>query len=245
MPTPRVRLATLLATVLLAAAGTSAIAQLRPSALPDFGGLWRLREQGSDSPTQVSAMLRAELRREQSPMVAPAGASSSGSTPQQGGHYGHGGGRGGMGGGGMGGDHMGGGLGGSHGHGGGRQASATSSDASGSNELLKPPPMLDHDSVLVVQQDGGSVQARLDNGEQLAVRLDGHRLQTLDGNATSQREDSSADLQFRLSFGDGSRIDETWSRSADGGSLRVTERWQPGFLQRPVMFRRSYERIDH
>jgi hypothetical protein len=224
----------LLATALLAAS-TWAIAQ-QAIALPDFNGLWRLSDQGSDSPEQVTAMLRAELRREQAPSVAPASASSSGSAPQQGNHSGRGGGRGGMGGGGMGGG---------HGHGGGKaNSSNSSSDSSSDDDLLKPPPTLANDAVLIVQQDVGALQARLENGEQLAVLLNGHDQHTLDGNAIVHRQDAGQDLQFSLQFNDGSHLDETWSRSADGHTLRVTEQWYPGFLQHPVVFHRNYVRID-
>ena len=104
--------------------------------------------------------------------------------------------------------------------------------------------MLDNDSVLVVQQDAKTLQARLENGEQLAVRLDGNHRQTLNGSVVARREAGGQDLQFSLQFDDGSRIDETWSRSADGRTLQVTERWQPGFLQHPVVFRRVYRRVD-
>ena len=89
-----------------------------------------------------------------------------------------------------------------------------------------------------------TVQARLENGEQLAVRLDGGHQQTLNGNAVARRQAGGGDLQFSLQFNDGNRIDETWSRAADGRTLQVTERWQPGFLQHPVVFRRVYPRVD-
>jgi hypothetical protein len=239
MPTPRIPASLLIgASLLLAAPHTPAQQAPAPS---DFSGLWRIDDQASDSLAQVTTSLRMELRREQSPSVAPASSSSSGTTPQPGNRGGrHGGGMGG----GMGGGHMGGGgMGGSHGRG-GRRTSASSGDASGSDDLLQPPPMLDNDSVLVVQQDTKTLQARLENGEQLAVRLDGTHQQTLNGSAVARRQAGSGDLQFNLQFDDGNRIDETWSRSADGRTLRVTERWQPGFLQRPVVFHRVYQRID-
>ncbi|MEW9570728.1 hypothetical protein ABQJ54_03125 [Rhodanobacter sp. Si-c] len=238
MPKSRTLNATLLAAALLAA-GSRASAQ-QTAALPDFNGLWRISDQGSDSPAQVTARLRAEIRREQSPTVAPAAASSSGNAPRSG--NGAGGGRHG---GGMGGGHMGGGgMGGGHGRGGGKHASTSSDDSSGDNDMLKSPPMLDNDSILVVQQDARAVQARLENGEQLDVRLDGNHQQTLDGSAVARRQAGGPDLQFSLEFGDGGRIEETWSRSADGRTLQVVEQWQPGFLQRPVVFRRVYQRVD-
>jgi len=240
MHKPNALASALLATTLLAAS-IAAIAQ-QATALPDFNGLWRLSDQGSDGPDQVTAMLRAELRREQSPSVAPASASSSGSTPQQASRGGRGGGgHGGMGGGGMGG----GGMGGGHGHGGGKSnTSSSSSDSSGDNDLLKLPPTLDNDSVLIVQQDANALQTRLENGEQLAVLLNGHDQHTLDGNALIHRQDIGQGLQFSLQFNDGSHLDETWSRSADGHTLQVTEQWHPGFLQHPVVFHRNYVRID-
>lgn len=239
MRKPHALFSALLATA-LAAASTWAIAQ-QGGTLPDFNGLWRLSDQGSDGPDQVTAMLRAELRHEQSPTVAPASASSSGSTPQQGSHSGHGGGRGGMGGGGMGGGHMGGG---GRGHGGGNNSSTSSNGSSDDADLLKLPPTLSNDSVLIVQQDATTLQTRLENGEQLAVLLNGRDQRTLDGKALVHRQDAGQDLQFTLQFNDGSHLDEIWSRSADGHTLQVTEQWQPGFLQHPVVFRRSYVRVD-
>lgn len=237
MPKPHNLIATLVATAALAA-GSRASAQ-QTAALPDFNGLWRISDQGSDSPAQVTAKLRGEIQREQSPSVAPAAASSSGNAPRSGNNEG-----GGRHGGGMGGGHMsGGGMGGGHGHG-GRHASTSSDDAPGDDGLLKPPPMLDNDAVLVVQQDAGALQARLENGEQLTVRLDGGNQQTLNGSAVAHRQAADAGLQFSLHFNDGSRIDETWSRSADGRTMQVTEQWQPGFLQRPVVFHRDYQRVD-
>ena len=235
MPTPRIPVSLLIgASLLFAALHASA----RQAPVPaDFSGLWRIDDQASDNLAQVTASLRTELGRERSPTVAPAGSSSSGAAPQSGS-------RGGRRGGGMGGGHMGGGgMGGGHGRG-GRRASASSGDASGSDDLLQPPPMLDNDSVLVVQQDAKTLQARLENGEQLAVRLDGSHQQTLNGSAVARRQAGGGDLQFSLQFDDGNRIDETWSRAADGRTLQVTERWQPGFLQRPVVFHRVYRRVD-
>ncbi|MBD8882198.1 hypothetical protein IHE49_17075 [Rhodanobacter sp. 7MK24] len=238
MPKPNALTSALLAVALLAAS-TWAISQ-QATALPDFNGLWRLSDQGSDGPDQVTAMLRSELRREQSPTVAPASASSSASTSQPSSHGGHGGGRGGMGGGGMGGGHMGGG----HGRGGNKTDSTSSSNSSDDADLLKLPPTLANDSVLIVQQDANALQARLENGEQLAMPLNGHDQHTLDGNAIAHRLDAGQDLQFTLQFNDGSHLDEIWSRSADGHTLQVTEQWQPGFLQRPVVFHRNYVRVD-
>ncbi|MBD8872590.1 hypothetical protein [Rhodanobacter sp. DHB23] len=238
MPKSSPLIAALLASALVAAS-TWAIAQ-QPIALPDFNGLWRLNDTGSDSPEQVTAMLRAELRHEQSPSVAPASASSSGNSSQQGIHSGHSGGRGGMGGG-----HSGGMGGGGHGHGGGKaDASSTSADSFSDDDMLKLPPTLANDAVLIVQQDADALQARLENGEQLAVPVSGRDRHTLDGNAIAHRQDAGQDLRFSLQFNDGSHLDETWSRSADGHALQVTEQWQPGFLQRPVVFHRNYVRID-
>lgn len=137
----------------------------------------------------------------------------------------------------------GGGMGGGHGRGGGKHASTPSGSSSG-DDMLTLPPMLDNDSILVVQQDAKTLQARLENGEQLGVRLDGSRQQTLNGSAVAHRLEAGAGLQFSLEFNDGSRIEETWSRSADGRTLQITEQWRPGFLQRSVAFRRVYQRVD-
>ncbi|MBD8900344.1 hypothetical protein [Rhodanobacter sp. DHG33] len=238
MPRRHAFASALLAAALLAASTWAVSQQATP--LPDFNGLWRLSDQGSEGPDQVTAMLRTELRREQSPTVAPAGASSSASTPQPGSRGSHGGGHGGMGGGGMGGGHMGGG----HGRGGKTDSSTSSGNSSDDADLLKLPPTLANDAVLIVQQDANALQTRLENGEQLAMPLNGHDQHTLDGNAIAHRQDAGQGLQFTLQFNDGSHLDETWSRSADGHTLQVTEQWQPGFLQRPVVFHRNYVRVD-
>lgn len=223
----------------LLAASAKALSQ-QSVALPDFDGLWRLSDQGSDSQERVTAMLRNQLRQEQSPSVAPASASSSAGQPPSGNHYGHGGGHGGMGGG-MGAGHMGGGR----GHRGGNSDSSTASgNSSDDADLLKLPSTLNNDSVLIVQQDAGTLQTRLEDGEQLTVPLNGHDQHTLDGNAVVHRQGTGQGLRFTLQFNDGSHLDETWSRSADGHTLQITELWQPGFLQRPVVFHRNYVRVD-
>jgi hypothetical protein len=234
--------ATLLLGLGLFATGTRAPAQ-QTAALPDFTGLWHLNDQASDGPGQITVKLRAEIQREQSPTVAPASASSSSGTSQSNNYSGHGGGHGGgMGGGGGGG---GGGMGGGHGHGGGGRHASASTNSSSGDDKLNPPPLIDNDSVLIVQQDPKTLQAQLENGEQLALRFDGNAQQTLNGSAVTRMQTADQGVQFSLEFNDGTRIDETWSRSADGHTLRVTEQWQPSFLQHPVTFQRDYDRVDH
>lgn len=225
----------------LLAMGIDARAAQPPLTTPDFNGAWRLNEQTSDSPDQITAKLRAEIRREKPPaVVAPASASTSGGAAQASTGSGtHGGGRG------MGGGSGGGGMGGGgHGHGGHQQANTSSDTSTTASDALNPPPLIDNDTMLIVQQDQKTLQAQLENGEQLLVRLDGNNRQTLNGSAFTQMQATDNGMQVSMTFTNGTKLDEVWTRSADGHTLHVTEEWQPPFLQHPVSFHRDYDRLD-
>jgi len=136
-------------------------------------------------------------------------------------------------------------MGGGHGHGGhGQQASASSDSTATASDALNPPPLIDIDTMLIVQQDQKTLQAQLENGEQLLVRLDGNNRQTLNGSAFTQMQATDQGMQISMMFTNGTKLDEIWTRSADGHTLHVTEEWQPPFLQHPVTFHRDYDRLD-
>lgn len=204
------------------------------AAPPDMSGAWRLDDQHSDSAEALTAMLHAEARREQ-PAALPAAAATaaqSGSTGAAG-HTGRH--AGGMGGGGMAG-HRG-------GHHGSRDNAAKSADT-GQDPLAQAqfalPPLLQTDSVLLVQQQAGAVQIQLDNGERLEVRLDGQPRQSLNGDAMVQGQAYTNGVRITIHFTDGRLLQQDWIRSADGHELTIQNLWKLPTLQKPVQFRRSY-----
>ena len=212
-------------------------------ALPDFSGIWRLNDQQSDSPEDIAARLRVERKREEAAAQLPASASSS-STPaastasnSQGGRGGGGHGMGG--GGGMGGGTGGGG----HGHGGNRNQSKASSD--GTSPIVDtPPPLLANDSILNVQQDAKHVQVALSDSDRLEARLDGVAQQSLNGGAVVQTRSYPDGLLITMQFDGGTHLDQYWVKSSDGHHLTVTERWTTPTVKQPIVFKRSYDRLD-
>jgi hypothetical protein len=205
----------------------------------DFTGIWRLDDAQSDNAAVIEQRLRAERTAEQAPVVQPASASStagSGSGQSQHSRGGHGGGRGGMGGGGMGGGHG--------GHGGGDRGNKSASSDTGAAPNDPPPPLLDKDSLLNVQQDAKSLQVSLDNTDRLDTRLDGIARQSLNGNAVVQTRLTPDGLQISMQFDGGTRLQQDWIKSPDGHQLLVTERWSVPTVQQPIMFKRSYVRLD-
>jgi hypothetical protein len=216
-------------------AGYAVAQMVSPS--QDFSGIWQLNDRASDSAAVITQRLHQERRREQAPSSRPAGASSSAtasaSAPNG---YGHGGGRG-MGGGGMGG----------HGMGGGRRGSQDSQSASGSGG--KPakdptPPLFADDALLNVQQDNSGVRVDFNNTDRLDTKFDGVARQTLNGSAHVQTRMTHDGMQVSMDFGDGTRLDQAWARSPDGHHLTVTETWTTSELKEPIVFTRSYDRLD-
>ena len=221
---------------LLLAMSLLAVAELARAAspsTPDFSGIWRLNDQQSDSPSDIAARLRAERKHEQ-PVQQPASAASAGTPASQpAGHTGHGGGRG-MGGGGMGG----------HGHGGGRGQHKTATADSGTAPPDDPPPLLANDSMMNVQQDAKSIRVVLGDKDQLDSQLDGNTRQSLGGNAMVQTRRTAAGVQFIMQFAGDVRLQQEWVQSPDGHHLTVTETWTTPAVQQPIMFKRSYDRLD-
>ncbi|OOG46905.1 hypothetical protein [Rhodanobacter sp. C01] len=220
--------ALLLATSSLAVAGTLHAAG---SGLLDYSGIWRLDEQHSDSPSDIDARLRLERKREE-PVQQPASSSSTG-TPsagqKSGQHGGHGGGNG---------------MGGHGGHGGGRGQSKTSTSDNGTAPPDAPPPLLADDSLLNVQQDAKGIRVVLGDKDQLDSRLDGFARQSLNGSAMVQSQLTATGLQISMQFDGDVRLRQDWVQSPDGHHLTVTETWTTPAVQQPIVFKRSYDRLD-
>jgi hypothetical protein len=144
-----------------------------------------------------------------------------------------------MGGGGMGG----GGMGGGHGRGGGSSGKGSSSDSSAPAPDV-PPPLLDNDSVLNVQQDAKTIRVVFGDKDQLDGRLDGVTSQSLSGNASVQSHLASDGLDISMQFDGEVRLRQDWIVSPDGHHLTVTETWTTPAVKQPIVFKRSYDRLD-
>lgn len=227
---------------LLLAAGLFSMAQaVAQTSAPaqDFSGIWQIDDKQSDSAAVIAQRLHAEKKHEQAASSRPASASSSGTANASAnrGFGGRGGGRG-MSGEGMGGGRM----------GGGRHRSHDSQDSASSGKSTPAkdpaPPLLADDSFLNVQQNSGGLRVDYNNTERLDTRFDGVERQSLNGNAHVQSQLAPNGMDVSMAFGDGSRLKETWARSADGHHLTITETWWTHDLQEPIVFKRSYERLD-
>jgi hypothetical protein len=219
--------------MLLTAVCAWPLAHAANTRLPDFNGIWRLDDQNSDSPSDIAARLRAERKLEQSAAQATnadSTASSTSPTPSKRG--GHGGGRG-----------MGGGMGGGRGHGGGNRDKSSNADTSPPPADV-PPPLLADDSVLNVQQDAKTIQVAFSEKDQLSGRLDGIPGQSLSGSATVQSHLGADGLEVSMQFDGEVRLRETWNVSPDGHHLTVTESWTTPAVKQPIVFKRSYDRLD-
>jgi hypothetical protein len=250
MPLPRYFRSRWLGATLVLVAGTAIAAQST-----DFSGAWRLDDRNSDSADGLTNAMRVEARKElaaRQQTSAPASSSSSASPAgtRAGGRHGGGGiGGGGMGGGGTGGGGMGGGGhgggmgGGGHGH---RGDSADSKPASSTDKdpiataTYPMPPMLQTDSVLLVQQDAKTFQVHLSNGDQLTGKLDGVARQSLNGNAMVRGQIMSGQLVVTIRYADGTQLDQTWAMSDDGKQMVVSGAWKVPTLEQPVGFKRVY-----
>jgi hypothetical protein len=220
-----------------------AFAQMQPST-QDFTGVWQLNDRASDSAAVITQRLHAERRREEAPSSRPASASSSAaSTSSNSNGFGHGGGHGmgGGGGSGMGGGGMGG------GHGGGRhggQNQSASSDSSSKPAKDPAPPLFANDALLNVQQDRAGMRVDFNNTDRLDTKFDGVSRQALNGSAHVQTQLTHDGMQVSMDFGDGTRLEQSWMRSPDGHHLTVTETWTTTDVKEPIVFTRSYDRLD-
>ncbi|QRN52366.1 hypothetical protein [Dyella caseinilytica] len=216
-----------------------AFAQSTSSAGPDFNGIWQLNDKQSDSAADITARLRAEKHREEAPSSSPASASSSAAPANSSNSSGgHGGGRG-MGGGGG----MGGGMGGGR-HGGGNHSSQDSSSDKSTPKKDPTPPLLANDSLLNVQQTSKGMQVDYNNTDRLDTKFDGVTRQSLSGSAQVQTQQSTDGMQISMQFDDGTQLDQTWVRSPDGHHLTVTETWTTNEVKEPIVFKRTYDRLD-
>ncbi|GLQ51109.1 hypothetical protein ACFFJT_07875 [Dyella flava] len=236
MKLPRSSFLLLAAGVLLA---SQAIAQNQPPN-PDFTGIWQLNDKASDSAEDITRRLHAEKRREEAPSSRPASASSSGSPASSSNSSGGRGGGHGMGGGGMGGGGMGGG--GRHGGGGHDSQDLLSSKTAPKKDPT--PPLFSDDALLNVQQTEKGVQVDYNNTDRLDTKFDGVTRQSLSGSAQVQTQLSPDGMHVSMQFEDGTRLDQTWVRSPDGHHLTVTETWTTTEVEMPIVFKRSYDRLD-
>jgi hypothetical protein len=219
-----------------------AIAQDKPAA-PDFSGIWQLNDKASDSAEDITRRLHAEKRREQAPSSKPASASSSGSPASSSNNVGGRGGGHGMGGGGMGGGGMGG-MGGGGRHGGGSHDSQDLLSNKNAPNKDPTPPLFADDALLNVQQSDKGVQVDYNNTDRLDTKFDGVTRQSLSGSAQVQTQLTADGMQVSMQFDDGTRLDQTWVRSPDGHHLTVTETWTNSEVEMPIVFKRSYDRLD-
>ena len=210
----------------------------------DFSGVWQLNEHTSDTANDITTRLHAEQKKEAAAASHPAGASSTAAPASNplghGGGHGMGGGMGGHGGGGMGGG--GGGMGGGR-HGGGSHDYVDQSTDS-DKPKIPAPPLLANDSLLNVQQDAHSMQVDFNNSDRLDTRFDGATHQSLNGDAMVQTQLSGDSMQVSMQFTDGTTLEQTWVRSADGKQLTLTESWKTVDLKEPIVFQRKYDRLD-
>jgi hypothetical protein len=211
------------------------VASAASSPLPDFSGVWRLDQMHSDDVSVIAERLRAEKKREQ-PVVQPAAAASTGAPATNAASSQHGGHGGGMGGGGMGGGH-----GGGHGH---KSGSSSDSDSGSTTANDSPPPLLNIDSLLNVQQDANSVRVALANSNRLDARLDGIAHESLNGSAMVHSQLTADGLQISMQFDGGVQLEQSWVRSPDGHQLTVTEQWTTLSVKQPITFTRNYIRLD-
>lgn len=224
---------------LLFAAGLlfAAYATAQVSAAPqDFNGIWQLNDKESDSPADVTQRLHAEKKREQAPSSRPAdGMASTGGAPSSP--------RSGMGGRGMGGGMGGGHMGGAHrGHQGSQDSSSTTSSSTPAKDPT--PPLLTSDSFLNVQQNVQGLRVDFNNTDRLDTRFDGIERQALNSNARVRTRLLPTGLAVSMAFDDGTQLDQLWVRSPDGRHLTITETWKPDDLKEPIVFKRTYDRLD-
>ena len=138
----------------------------------------------------------------------------------------------------------GGGMGGGHGHGGGRGQNKTATTDNGTPPPDDPPPLLANDSMMNVQQDAKGIRVVLGDKDQLDSRLDGFARQSLNGGAMVQSQLTATGMQITMRFDGDVRLQQDWVQSPDGHHLTVIETWTTPAVQQPIVFKRSYDRLD-
>ncbi|WP_158884959.1 hypothetical protein [Rhodanobacter sp. L36] len=212
--------------------GVATVIHAASTSMADFTGIWRLDDQHSDSPSDIATRLHLEEKAEKPAQLstgAATGTSSSGpSANHKGGRGGHGGG-----------------LGGGHGRGGNHSQNKTDdSDGNGAPKADDPPPLLAEDSIMNVQQDTKAIHVVFDGKDQLDGRLDGIVRQSLNGNAMVQSQLGADGLEISMQFDGEVRLLQRWARSTDGHHLIVTESWTTPAVKQPIVFKRTYDRLD-
>jgi hypothetical protein len=205
--------------------------QAASTSLPDFTGIWRLDDQHSDSPSDIATRLHLEEKAEKPAQSSTGTAAGTSSSNQSADHRsGHGG--------------RGGGMGGGHGRGGSRNQNKTDDSDTSAPKADDPPPLLDDDSIINVQQDTKAIHVVFDGKDQLDGRPDGVVRQSLNGNAMVQSRLSADGLEVSMQFDGEVRLLQRWTRSADGRHLTVSESWTTPAVKQPIVFKRTYDRLD-
>jgi hypothetical protein len=199
---------------------------------PDFSGIWQVNDAQSDSAAEVNKRYHAEKKREEAPSAHPS--NNNGTAPSTVGDL--------LGGGG--GHHHGGGGGGGSGSGGSNHDYEESHTFGNNKASADPTPALfADDSLLNVQQRTADMQVDFNNTDRLDTKFDNITRPSLNGSAQIQTQLSSGGMHLTMQFSDGSRLEQDWTKSADGQHLTVTETWTPVDLNQPVVFKRVYDQL--
>jgi hypothetical protein len=203
------------------------IANAAPPQAPDFSGIWQLNDAQSDSAADINKRYHTEKKHEEAPSSHP-GNNNAPTTSTLG-------------------DLLGGGHGGGSGghHGGGSHDYVDNQMSDGNKPPADPtPPLFADDALLNVQQRTADMQVDFNNTDRLDTKFDGITRPSLNGTAQIQTQLSSDGMHLSMAFSDGSRLEQDWSKSADGHHVTVTETWTPVDLQQPIVFKRVYDRLD-
>lgn len=106
------------------------------------------------------------------------------------------------------------------------------------------PPLLANDTLLNVQQTSLGMRVDFNNTDRLDARFDGIARPSLNGSAHVQTQLTANGMQISMAFDDGTQLDQSWVRSPDGHHLTVTETWTTNAIKAPIVFTRSYDRLD-
>ncbi len=131
--------------------------------------------------------------------------------------------------------------------GGGRHGNRDTQDQSSDSSAPRKdptPPLLANDALLNVQQTSAGLQVDFNNTDRLDTRFDGVGRPSLNGSAHVQTQLTPTGMQIAMTFDDGTELDQSWERSPDGHHLTVTETWTTNAAKAPIVFRRSYDRLD-
>lgn len=132
--------------------------------------------------------------------------------------------------------------------GGGRHGSHDNQDSSSSGSNAPPkdptPPLFADDALLNVQQNSKGMRVDFNNNDRLDTQFDNIARQSLNSTARVQTQLTQDGMHVSMDFGNGTRLEQAWVRSADGHHLTVTETWTTVELKEPIVYTRSYDRLD-